>query len=61
MDFSLTEDQQALAQSVRQLANDKFAAAAFTHDGFAWDSLRTLAEAGLTGLLISPAGGTAHR
>lgn len=52
MNFRLTEEQLALQGVARRLAEDRFAATAFTGDGFAWDHARDLAEAGLTGLTI---------
>jgi len=53
MDFSLTDEQHALVDSVTRLAEREFAPKAFSREGFAWDSLRTLAENGLTGLTLS--------
>ena len=53
MDFQLTEEQQALQESARRLAEDRFAPTAFTGEGFHWEAARTLADAGMTGLTIS--------
>ncbi len=53
MDFSLTPEQTQLVDSVTQLAQKEFGPKAFQSEGFAWDSLKTLAENGLTGLTIS--------
>ena len=53
MDFSLTDEQHALVDSVTRLAEREFAPKAFSREGFAWDSLRVLAENGLTGLTLS--------
>ncbi|MEU3270038.1 acyl-CoA dehydrogenase family protein [Saccharomonospora sp. NPDC006951] len=52
MDFQLTDEQKALVDSVGTLARREFAARAFTRDGFAWDSLKTLATNELTGLTL---------
>ncbi|MFI5612560.1 acyl-CoA dehydrogenase family protein [Amycolatopsis sp. NPDC051903] len=57
MDFSLTPEQQALRDSAVTLARREFSARAFQHDSFAWDSLKTLADNGFTGLTITEADG----
>jgi alkylation response protein AidB-like acyl-CoA dehydrogenase len=57
VDFGFTVEQQALRDSARRLAEAKFADRAFRRDGFAWDSLKVLAEAGYTGLTLSEADG----
>ncbi|KAA9163582.1 acyl-CoA dehydrogenase [Amycolatopsis acidicola] len=57
MDFSLTPEQQALRDSAATLARREFAGRAFARDGFAWDSLKTLADHGFTGLTIAEADG----
>lgn len=53
MDFQLTEEQQALVDSARGLARDRFAEKAFTWEHFPWENARTLAEQGLTGLTLA--------
>ncbi|MFI0486718.1 acyl-CoA dehydrogenase family protein [Actinomadura sp. 9N215] len=57
MEFTLTPEQQALRDSARRLAEDRFAARAFQRSGFAWDSARELAAAGFTGIMIDEADG----
>jgi alkylation response protein AidB-like acyl-CoA dehydrogenase len=52
VDFRLSEEQQRLFASARKLAEDRFAATAFTWDGFAWEHARTLADAGFTGIAV---------
>lgn len=52
MDFSLTEEQLAVQDAARRLAESQFAPTAFTYDGFAWDSARALAQNGFTGITI---------
>lgn len=52
MDFEFTPEQAALRSSAAQLARDKFAATAFTHDDFPWENLKILASTGFTGLTI---------
>lgn len=57
MDFSLTQEQVDLVDSVTKLAKREFEPQAFKRTGFAWDSLKVLADNGLTGLTISEADG----
>lgn len=57
MDFSFTPEQQALRDTASRLARVKFAPTAFTHQGIPWENLKTLAEAGFTGLTIPEADG----
>lgn len=57
MDFTFTTEQQALHEAASTLAQREFGERAFTHDSFAWGSLKTLAGAGFTGLTISEADG----
>lgn len=52
MDFGLTPEQTTLVESVTKLAEREFGARAFQRDGFAWDSLKVLAEHDLTGLTL---------
>lgn len=52
MDFRLTEEQLALQDSARRLAEGRFADRAFTWTEFPWENARALAEAGMTGLTI---------
>jgi len=52
MDFQLTPEQKALVESVTKLAEREFAARAFQREGFATDSLKTLAEHELTGMTL---------
>lgn len=52
MDFTLTPEQQALQETARRLAENHFAAKAFTWDGYPWENARRLAEVGLTGIAI---------
>ncbi|MCR4513056.1 acyl-CoA dehydrogenase family protein [Aeromicrobium sp. 50.2.37] len=54
MDFSLTPEQTALVDSVTKLAEKEFAPKAFQRTEFAWDSLKVLADNGLTGLTLDP-------
>lgn len=54
MDFSLTPEQTALVDSVTKLAEKEFAPQAFQRTEFAWDSLKVLADHGLTGLTLDP-------
>ncbi len=54
MDFSLTPEQTALVDSVTKLAEKEFAPKAFQRTEFAWDSLKVLADHGLTGLTLDP-------
>lgn len=56
MDFQLTEEQRHLQRSARRLAQEQFAAKAFTWDvtgEYPWDNAKTLANAGLAGITIS--------
>jgi hypothetical protein len=53
MDFSLTTEQAQLVDAATQMANREFAPQAFHRTGFAWDSLKKLAEHGFTGLTLS--------
>ncbi len=53
MDFSLDTEQQALVDSVTKLAHKEFGPAAFTHTEFAWNSLKVLADSGLTGMTLA--------
>ena len=57
MDFALTPEQNALRDAASTLAVREFAGRAFTYDRFAWDSLKTLAANGFTGLTIAEADG----
>ena len=57
MDFTLTPEQEALRDAASTLARREFGGRAFRRDGFAWDSLRTLAAQGFTGLTIPEADG----
>lgn len=57
MDFGLTPEQKALYDAASTLAEREFAARAFTHESFAWDSLKTLAANGFTGLTVPEADG----
>ncbi|MET0182795.1 MAG: acyl-CoA dehydrogenase [Caulobacterales bacterium] len=60
MDFQLSEEQQALADSVKRFAKAKLAdgALARAHDPrFSWDVARMLAEQGLLGITASEADG----
>lgn len=53
MDFSLTEEQQRLRESVRQFADRNFGPDAYQHeerDGFLWEYAKLLAENGFTGI-----------
>ncbi|ALL76721.1 MULTISPECIES: acyl-CoA dehydrogenase family protein [unclassified Pseudonocardia] len=52
MDFGLTPEQTTLVESVSKLAEREFGARAFQRDGFAWDSLKVLADHDLTGLTL---------
>lgn len=52
MDFGLTPKQTTLVESVSKLAEREFGARAFQRDGFAWDSLKVLADHDLTGLTL---------
>lgn len=52
MKFTLSEEQLALQETARRLAEAHFAASAFQHEGFAWASARTLAANGFTGITI---------
>lgn len=52
MNFQLTEEQAALQESARRLAEDRFAPKAFTWTEFPWENARRLAEAGLTGITL---------
>ncbi len=52
MDFQLTEEQRALQDSARRLAEDRFADRAFTWTEFPWENARALAQAGMTGLTL---------
>ncbi|GAA1093583.1 acyl-CoA dehydrogenase family protein [Pseudonocardia alni] len=52
MDFGLTPEQTTLVDSVSKLAEREFGARAFQRDGFAWDSLKVLADHDLTGLTL---------
>jgi alkylation response protein AidB-like acyl-CoA dehydrogenase len=54
VNFALTAEQEALVESVTRLAQREFAANAFRRDGFAFDSLRTLAANGYTGMTLPP-------
>lgn len=53
MDFSLTAEQKALVDSVTKLAKREFGPTAFTHEEFAFDSLKVLADNELTGMTLS--------
>ncbi|WP_028924651.1 acyl-CoA dehydrogenase family protein [Pseudonocardia acaciae] len=53
MDFTLTAEQRDLREAALRLARDHFARDAFRRDGYAWDSARTLAKAGFTGIMMS--------
>lgn len=53
MDFSLTAEQKALVDSVTKLAQREFGPTAFTHEEFAFDSLKVLADNELTGMTLS--------
>jgi len=53
MDFSLTAEQAQLVDAATHMANREFAPRAFQRTGFAWDSLKKLAEHGFTGLTLS--------
>jgi alkylation response protein AidB-like acyl-CoA dehydrogenase len=57
MDLALTPEQAALVESATSLARREFAPTAFTHEGFAWASLRALARAGFTGLTLPESDG----
>lgn len=52
MDLTLSPEQTQLVDSVTQLARREFGPKAFQRSGFAWDSLKVLAENGLTGLTL---------
>jgi len=52
VDFSFTQEQEALRSAAWKLASDKFAPTAFTHDDFPWENLKVLADAGFTGITI---------
>jgi alkylation response protein AidB-like acyl-CoA dehydrogenase len=52
MDFGLTPEQTTLVESVTKLAEREFGERAYQRDGFAWDSLKVLAEHDLTGLTL---------
>lgn len=52
MDFSLSPEQTQLVDSVSELAQSEFGPNAFQRSGFAWDSLKVLADNGLTGLTL---------
>jgi len=57
VDFALDEEHKMLQKTVRDLANDKFAAVANELDRkeeFAWDNFKLMAGMGLLGLSISP-------
>ncbi|WP_276259799.1 acyl-CoA dehydrogenase family protein [Haloglomus litoreum] len=41
---TLTDEQRMLVDVLDDIARDEFAADAFTHDGFPWENVRTLAE-----------------
>ncbi|MGW4483831.1 acyl-CoA dehydrogenase family protein [Amycolatopsis sp. NPDC004368] len=57
MDFTLTPEQHALRDAAATLARREFSARAFQRKSFAWDSLKTLADNGFTGLTIAEADG----
>lgn len=57
MNFDLTDEQLALREAATGLAKARFAEKAFRREGFAWDSLKVLAENGFTGITISRANG----
>lgn len=57
MDFRLSPEQEALVDTARRLARERFAPRAFTWDGFPWENARTLAKAGFTGITIPAADG----
>lgn len=52
MDFQLTNEQVALVESAKRLATERFAEEAFKRDGFAWDSLKLLADTGFTAMTL---------
>lgn len=52
MDFELTEEQKALQEAATGLARSRFAAKAFTWEGYAWENAKILAENGFTGITI---------
>jgi alkylation response protein AidB-like acyl-CoA dehydrogenase len=52
MDFRLTEEQLALADTARRLAEERFAPKAFTWEGFPFENAKVLAEAGFTGITL---------
>ena len=52
MDFTHTDEQRAVRDAARRLAEDRFAARAFSWDGFPWENGKVLAEAGFTGITI---------
>lgn len=52
MDLRLTEEQQAVRDSARRLAEHHFGPKAFTWTEFPWENARALAEAGFTGITI---------
>jgi alkylation response protein AidB-like acyl-CoA dehydrogenase len=54
MDFALTEDQQRVVRTVRELTQDKFKPAALKYmDGtFPWDNIRDLAQIGVLGMAV---------
>jgi len=56
MNFQLTEEQRILQESTRRLAQEKFAAKAFTweeKDEYPWENAKILAEHGFTGITIA--------
>ena len=60
MDFALTEEQRAFAETVRRFARDKLAAGALqrAHQAaYPWDIARQLADVGLLGITVKEADG----
>lgn len=52
MDFTLTEEQQALRTTAERFAKKHLAARAFTWNAYPWENARQLAKAGLTGIAV---------
>jgi alkylation response protein AidB-like acyl-CoA dehydrogenase len=60
MDFQLTDEQRLLQEAARKLAEERFAAKAFTWERrgeYPWENAKALAEAGFLGILLPEADG----